>query len=117
MEKDRNHHTMKQIMTESLQQMPFSDFEDRVMDQIEKEEARKRIWMRHLRLSWVFFIIGSFFGIGLSVYVSYLAPSLPGINPDYVTLLIQIIIIAVVALNLESMIRYTREKMYSNTRD
>ncbi len=108
---------MKQIMSESLQQMPFTDFEDRVMDQIEKKEARKLIWMRHLRLSWVFFIIGSFFGIGLSIYVSYLIPSLPGINPDYITLIIQVLIIGIIALNLESMIRYTREKMYDKAED
>lgn len=94
--------------------MPCSDFEDQVMFQIEKKELQQQVLLKNVKLSWIFFVIGSLFGLLLSVMVPQLLPTIPGIDTMYITLFVQALIIVIVALNLDSLIRFTREKIFRN---
>jgi len=61
---------LKRLLNESRLQMPFDDFEDRLMVRINKKVRTERSIDKNIRLSWIFFALGTIFGLLLSVIVS-----------------------------------------------
>jgi len=61
-----NERIISQLMQKSQLEMPFSDFEESVMLRIEKLSAEEKTVSRDRKLSAVFFILGTFFGIILN---------------------------------------------------
>ncbi|MBC8755713.1 hypothetical protein H2O64_13640 [Kordia sp. YSTF-M3] len=79
------------LMTKSTLEMPFSDFEDTVMQLIEEKAAQKSKINRELRLSRFFFIVGSIFGFVISILLSAIKEPLFGIDQNIIALSFQIL--------------------------
>lgn len=100
----------KKMMQNSKLEIEFPDFEENVMEKIyEKKSNRKSVW-RNLKISWVFFFIGSFFGIFATQFLADI--NLPFLAEDskLVLLVGEIIIVFVVASQFDMLIRFTFKK-------
>src|SRR5664280_1304823 len=76
----------KEIMSKSELDVPFPDFEDNVMGLIEKRLSKKVSITRDIKLSWIFFILGSTFGIIVIIILPKLHVSVGGITMDKLTI-------------------------------
>jgi hypothetical protein len=61
---------LKQLIGESKLEMPFSDFEDRLMSRINSEVSNEKAITKNIRLSWLFFGLGTLFGILLTIILN-----------------------------------------------
>ena len=61
---------LKQLIGESKLEMPFSDFEDRLMSRINIEVSNEKAITKNIRLSWLFFGLGTLFGILLTIILN-----------------------------------------------
>lgn len=57
---------LHKLMNESKMEMPFDDFEDKVMAQITELETRRDLALKHRKYALIFFVLGSLFGLGLN---------------------------------------------------
>lgn len=57
---------LTQLMKMARRDMPFEDFEDRVMARIDKVEQDKAALVNYRRYSLLFFVLGTIFGLGLN---------------------------------------------------
>jgi len=98
----------KELMSKSRLELPFSDFEDNVMLQIEKKIQHQNALPKEIKLSWVFFIAGSVFGIILSFFLSQLHDPIFGIQPANLTLLFQIVFASVLLTQIDTLIKFSK---------
>jgi len=61
---------LKRLLSESRLEIPSDDFENRLMTRIKTEVKKERSIDRNIRLSWLFFVLGTAFGLLLSVILS-----------------------------------------------
>jgi len=94
----------REIMSKSRLELPFSDFEDNVMLQIECQNAVSK----ELKLSWIFFILGSVFGIILSIFIAQLREPIFGIQPINLTLFFAIIFASTLFTQIDTLIKFSR---------
>jgi hypothetical protein len=100
----------KKIMQQSKLEIQFPDFEENVMEQIHaKESSRRSIW-RNLKISWVFFFIGTFFGVFVTQFLANIRVPFLGENSKLILLFGEILIVFVVASQFDSLIRFTFKK-------
>ena len=97
----------KKIMQQSKLEIKFPDFEDNVMQQIRAKEASRRSVWRNLKISWVFFFIGTFFGVFITQFLADIRVPFLGENSKLILLFGEIIIVFVVASQFDSLIRFT----------
>ena len=72
MEKNNNHDSyFRELLSGSSREMPFSDFEDELMAEIRMEHEKKHLFLRNIKLSWLFFIMGMLSGITIVVVLSF----------------------------------------------
>ncbi len=72
MEKNNNHDSyFRELLSGSGREMPFSDFEDELMAEIRMEHEKKHLFLRNIKLSWLFFIMGMLSGITIVVVLSF----------------------------------------------
>lgn len=60
---------VREIIKDSMLELPFTDFEDRMMAKISRYEAQKRQALQHRFYSLLFFFIGTIFGLALNYIV------------------------------------------------
>jgi hypothetical protein len=89
------------LMKKSKLEMPFSDFEDVVMQQIEESNIKKSEISKQLKLSRFFFILGSLFGILISLVLSNIEEPIFNINPNVIALIFQVIFVTLFLLRLK----------------
>jgi hypothetical protein len=100
----------KELMQQSKLEIQFTDFDDKVMEQIKlKEKSRKLVW-KNLKLSWIFFIIGTFFGINVSRYLVNLYIPFLGEYSKLLILLIEILIVFVIVSQFDKLVNFTFKK-------
>jgi len=105
----------KEIMSKSRLDIPFPDFDDKVMGLIYKRLLKKISITRDIKLSWIFFILGSTFGIIVSIILPKLQESMTGIPMAKITILFLIIFSFLVMTQLDSFIDfYKRRKKIIN---
>lgn len=107
---DFNNTFFKDIMSKSKLNVPFPDFDDRVMELIEKRSLKKASLMRDIKLSWIFFILGSAFGIIVTIILIMLPVSLGGIPLDKFTILFLIIFSYLILTHIDSLREFYRQK-------
>jgi nicotinamide riboside transporter PnuC len=98
----------REIMSKSRLILPYSDFEDNVMMQIEPKVLHQNTLSKELRLSWIFFIVGSVFGIIFSVFISQLRDPIFGIQPVNLTLFFAIVFASVLFTQIDTLIKFSR---------
>ena len=100
----------KNMIQNSKLEIQFPDFEENVMDQIyAKETSRRSVW-RNLKLSWIFFVIGTFFGIFATQFLADIRVPFLGENSKLILLFGEILIVFVVASQFDNLVRFTFRK-------
>ena len=68
MENNNNHDKyFRELLQGNYREMPFSDFEDEVMDEIAAEHEKKNSFLKNIKISWLFFFFGIISGIVMAV--------------------------------------------------
>jgi uncharacterized protein YacL len=116
MEKHTEEEFFKEIMSKSKLEMPFSDFEDEVMMQIREREVYQRSYVKDLKLSWIFFIAGSIFGLILSFLLPEVLPQIVNINPAVFAQALQVIIVLWILIQLDSLIDFSRKRGFMSSK-
>lgn len=96
------------LMKSSKLEMPFSDFEDVVMQQIEESTIHKSEISKQLRLSKFFFILGSLFGIIISILLSQIQEPIFNVSPNVIALVFQITFATLFFTQIENYIKIRR---------
>lgn len=97
------------IMPQSDLEMPFGDFEDEVMMQIQKQKAREKAISTDRTLSWIFFVAGTIFGVIISLLLPNISIPVPGITSEQISLVFQVFLVLFVMLQLESLLSSTKQ--------
>jgi flagellar biosynthesis protein FliQ len=97
------------LLSESTLEMPFSDFEDAVMQLIEEKAIRKRTISKELKLSRFFFITGSIFGFIISILLSQIKEPLLGMNPNVIALIFQITFATLFFTQIETYLKVRKD--------
>lgn len=96
----------REIMSKSMLNVPFKDFDDNVMGQIEKRLAKKSSTSKEIKLSWVFFILGSLFGIVVTFVLPKIELSVFGIHSDKLILPFLIIFAFLLLTQIDNLIDF-----------
>jgi hypothetical protein len=101
----------REIMSKSKLDIPFADFDDKLMELIGRRYLKKVSISRDVKLSWIFFILGSACGIIISIILPRLQETLFGIPIEEFKLLFLIIFAFLLVTQLDSLIDiYKRQK-------
>jgi hypothetical protein len=102
--------TIREIMSKSRLEVPFPDFEDKIMGLIEKRHSKKVSISRDIKLSWIFFILGSTFGIIITILLPKIQQPVFGINLDKLTMPFLIIFSFLLLSQIDSLIDFYKEQ-------
>lgn len=100
---------LEELMSHSHIKMPFSNFEDEVIQQIIKQEEYESSLKRDIRLSWVSFITGIILGIVLTVQVLQVRIELFGLDQNNIELISYFIFSLFVIFSLDLLIQFSRK--------
>lgn len=104
MEQDKN---LRRLMSESRVEIPFANFEDRLMGKIKAEAKAKQSILKNVRLSWLFFTIGSLFGIGATILIPMIEKSIWGLDFKYLQMPVFLVLAFIIIWQFEALIKYT----------
>lgn len=104
----------KKIMSNSKLDISSPNFDDDVMGLIEKRLSKKASIRRDIKLSWIFFILGSTFGIIGTLVLSKLKESFLGFPLDKLNILFLIIFSLLAMTQLDSLIDFYKIKKNKN---
>jgi hypothetical protein len=93
-----------EIMSKSKLEMPFPDFEDKVMALIEKKDAGRLSVSKEIRLSWIFFTAGTVSGIIISWILPRMQEQIFGIDPKNLAICFQIIFVVLLFTQIETLL-------------
>ncbi len=97
---------LKRLIGESKLEMPFSDFEARLMSRINNEVSSEKVITKNIRLSWLFFSLGTLFGILLTIILN---PSniIFGVPVSKLTIPLYVIGVTIFFLMFEQLLKLT----------
>lgn len=93
------------IMKKSRLEMPFSDFEENVMQRIQREAKNKNIIFNNMRLSLLFFLLGSIFGIFAGDFLTQSMEAIFNIQQEKALLFFQLIYLLFFLNQLDALIK------------
>ncbi|MBI9065353.1 MAG: hypothetical protein JEZ14_25440 [Marinilabiliaceae bacterium] len=111
-EKDLFDPGLKSLLRESKLEMPFPDFEARLMETIKSDCVKRKSVLKDIRLSWLFFTIGSIFGLLATFILPALNSSILGIDIQYLQYPLMILVSVVIVWQLDAMIKITVRQKY-----
>ncbi|MGQ8336774.1 hypothetical protein ACUNWD_09505 [Sunxiuqinia sp. A32] len=95
------------LMQKSLVEMPFRDFEDRLMAKIVDEKQRQKSVSNTIRIAWIFFCLGLFFGLLITSLVANLEQLIIGIPAKKLAFGLQIGIAVILLLQFDKLLDFT----------
>jgi len=110
MKKSDTDETFSKLMSNSKLIVPFTDFDDKIMGLIENISLKKASISRDLKFAWIFFIIGSCFGIILTLILPIIHQPVFGIQLDRLKLPFLIIFSFLILTQLDSLIDFYKSK-------
>ena len=110
MNAEKEEQLIHKLMEKSGREMPFSDFENKLMEQICKEADNSRSFLKDVKLSWFFFIVGSCFGIFLSVIAGQINETILGFPTQRIILSVQIVFVILLLSQFDRLIELTRKR-------
>jgi len=110
MNSEKEEKLIRELMEKSGREMPFVDFEEKLMEKIYNEEKISRSFLKDVKLSWFFFIVGSGFGLFLSVISSQINNTIWGIPAQQITMLIQVVFVVLLLSQFDNLIKLTRKQ-------
>lgn len=115
-ETDSEEAFFREIMSKSKLDVPFKDFDDDVMDLIEKSLSKKSSISRDIKLSWGFFIFGSIFGIIVALVLPKIQQPVFGIQSDKFILPFLIIFSYLLLTQIDNLIDFYRNQSKTTKR-
>ncbi len=106
-EKELDDVRLRSLLKESRLEMPFSDFEGKLMQQINASKKGKASIIKNLKLSWLFFLMGSIIGIAMSILVPMLPLNIAGVEMHVFKYPILVIVLFVIMWQFDSMLKLT----------
>lgn len=100
---------VQELMANSERRMPFDDFEDKLMQQIHKEANTSRSFLKDVRLSWLFFIIGTIFGLVLNILVAEMNTTIFGMPSQRLLLIVQVLFVMLLLSQFDRLIGLTKK--------
>jgi len=101
---------IRELMEKSGRKMPFVDFENKLMEQIRKEADHSRSFLKDVKLSWFFFLVGSCFGLFLSVVAGQMNETILGFPAQRLVLLVQVVFVILLLSQFDKLIELTRKR-------
>lgn len=98
---------IKNLMKHSLTEMPFQDFEDRMMDQIRQEQQQKKSVNNNLHLAWLFFFLGLFMGLLITSLTVNLNEQIHGIPLRKIALFVQFAIAVILLFQFDRLLNFS----------
>jgi hypothetical protein len=96
---------LKGLIQKSQLEMPFSDFEENLMQRILKETNYKTALSRDKKLSFFFFIIGTLLGLVINFFFQKETFSFLGVSPETGMLLFQVIFVLLFLTQLDGFLK------------
>jgi len=103
------------LMKKSRLEMPFGDFESRLMNRLQNENSWKRSILKNIRLSWIFFTVGSLFGIFAAILLPLFEYSIFGFDLKVVQIPVLLVLAFVILLQLDAMIKLSARNRSKRT--
>lgn len=110
MNTEKEEKIVRELMKKSTREMPFADFENKLMEQIHKEASTSRSLLKDVKLSWFFFIVGTIFGLFLTVYSEQIKNPIFGFPVQRMILIIQIVFIILLLSQFDKLFELTRKR-------
>ena len=110
MNSDKEDKLIRELMLKSETKMPFSDFEDKLMEKIHLEEKSSRSFLKDVKLSWFFFAVGTLFGLFLSTIAVEKNGTILGFPSQPVILLVQAVFVVFSLTLFDKLIGLTVKK-------
>ncbi len=104
----QNDRLLAQLMQKSHLEMPFTDFEETVMHRIQTEVKQKDLLLRYRKLSFLFFVLGTGFGLAINFILQWSQLSFPGISPQTTLLIFQSLFVLLFLTQLDNSIKLFR---------
>jgi len=108
MNPEREDKLFRELMGKSVGQMPFSDFEEKLMSKIYKEESASRSFLKNIKLSWFFFIVGALFGISLCLVVGQMNETIFGLPLQRLLLFAESVFVVLLVSQFDQLFRLTK---------
>ncbi len=93
------------LMRKGKLEMPFTDFEDNTMRRIQAELKYKGSIRRNFRVSFIFFVLGTAFGLIGNSILSNADEFIFGLSPKTVLIVFQLIFVLAVVTQSENIYR------------
>jgi hypothetical protein len=106
----------REIMSKSKLDVPFSDFEDNVMSFIKRQSLKRESISKDIKLSWLFFILGSTFGITISIILPRFIDSILGIPVDKFLIPFIIIISLLLLTQIDTLLKFYNKQIPNRKR-
>lgn len=110
MKADKEELLIREMLNKSDEKMPFPDFEDKLMDRINKESASSKTWLKDIRLSWFFFLLGTLLGLIISFVFGNLHEPVYGIPPRWIIFIVESVCVVLLLSQFERLIEMTKKK-------
>lgn len=98
---------MKELIQQSQLEIPFADFEERVMQSVYKEEKSRLGILKNIRLSWLFFTIGALFGILATISLPHIKQSVLNFDMEYIQLPLLLVLSGAILWIMDAMLRFS----------
>lgn len=103
---------IREFMVKSESRMPFPDFEEKLMVRISAEAARSRSYARDIRLSWLFFLIGTILGTMITLFIGSLHEPIFGFPPQRVLYIAESVFVVLLLTQLDKLIGLSKGKLH-----
>ncbi len=103
---------IRMIMSKSPAEIPFDDFEEKLMEKIRNEAEHSCILLKNVRLSWFFFVAGTLLGILLSSFAGQINETIFGFSVQRITFVVQVIFIIILLVQADRLFGLTRKFKY-----
>jgi hypothetical protein len=110
MNSEKEEKLISELMLKSATEMPFADFEEKLMNQIHTEANTSRSFLKNVKLSWFFFIVGTIFGLFLSITIGQINGSIFGVPAQRLILMAQVIFVILLLTQFDRLIELTRKR-------
>lgn len=108
MNSEKEDKLVRELMEKSVREMPFADFEEKLMVQIQQEAKNSHSFLKEIKLSWFFFVIGTLFGLVLNIIVSKMNQPILGLPAQQFSLIIQTLFVIFLLFQFDRLIGLTK---------
>jgi hypothetical protein len=101
---------IREMMDKSHETMPFPDFEDKLMERISTEAGKSKSWLRDVKLSWFFLLVGTLLGFVISLILRSLDEPVYGIPPQRILFIAESLFVVLLLSQFDKLIELTKNK-------